>query len=85
MRAGTSRTAGRSEEAGDCARRQIRAQPCATRGPRREGNPECDDDRTARDLPKDFAEAAPARRLEALQWVALDSDRSITIDHSLEM
>ena len=59
--------------------------PCATRGPRREGNPECDDDRTARDLPKDLAEAAPARRLEALQPVALDSDRSTAIDHSLEM
>jgi hypothetical protein len=59
--------------------------PFATRGPRREGKPECDDDRTARDLPKDFAEAAPARRLEARQRVALDSDRSTTIDHSLEM
>jgi hypothetical protein len=36
-------------------------------------------------MPKGLAEIAPARRLEALQQVALDSDRSTTIDHSLEM
>jgi hypothetical protein len=29
--------------------------------------------------------AFPARRPEARQWVALDSDRSKAIDHSLEM
>jgi hypothetical protein len=42
-------------------------------------------DRIARDPPKDLAEAPPARRLEALQPVALDSDRSTAIDHSLEL
>jgi hypothetical protein len=39
----------------------------------------------ARELPKELAMDAPARRLEALQWIALDSDRSTPIDHSLEM
>jgi hypothetical protein len=39
----------------------------------------------ARELPKELAMDAPARRLEALQPVALDSDRSSAIDHSLEM
>jgi hypothetical protein len=42
-------------------------------------------DRIPRDPPKDLAEAPPARRLEALQPVALDSDRSAAIDHSLEL
>jgi hypothetical protein len=60
-------------------------QPRATRGPRRDGNPDGRRDRAAREPPKGFAEAEPARRPEALQWVALDSDRSTTIDHSLEM
>ena len=39
----------------------------------------------ARDLPKDLAMADPARRPEARQRVAFDSDRSTAIDHSLEM
>ena len=39
----------------------------------------------ARDLPKDLAMAYPARRLEAQKRVALDSDRSAAIDHSLEL
>ena len=39
----------------------------------------------ARDLLKDLAIAAPARRTEARRWVALDSDRSTAIDRSLEM
>jgi len=39
----------------------------------------------ARDPPKDLATAPPARRLEAQKRVALDSDRSAAIDHSLEL
>jgi hypothetical protein len=64
---------------------RCKPRPCATRGPRREGNPERRRDRAAREPPKNLAKAPPARSLEALQRIALDSDRSAPIDHSLEM
>jgi hypothetical protein len=56
-----------------------------TRGPRPETLMDARVAHQARDPRKDLAMADPARRLEARRWVALDSDRSKAIDHSLEM
>jgi hypothetical protein len=73
MQPGTARAEGTERHAVD------------TRGPRPESlTTERRSDR-ARDLLKDLAMTAPARRLEAQQRVALDSDRSEAIDHSLEL
>jgi hypothetical protein len=56
-----------------------------TQGPRPGSATDERHEHQARDPRKDLEMAATARRLEALWGVALDSDRSIAVDHSLEL